>query len=112
MIRIGHVTTFVAFLFAFCSSAGAQQSSLADLQSKLVGSWVATVEGEQRTRSLSIAEVAQKGEGLFVVFGRYSFSDESVNFFKSAEVRASASETVLTVIANAGSVMTVSASQD
>jgi PQQ-dependent catabolism-associated CXXCW motif protein len=112
MIRIGRLVVFFALLAAFFSPVRAQQLSLVDLKSKLVGTWLATVEGEKRTRTLVISEVAQKGEGSFLALGSYNFSDEKVYPFKGAEIRTSASETILEVTSVSGAVFTVSAKPD
>src|SRR5512132_1698391 len=83
-----------AFLM-FSALSLAQQTSLADLQAKLGGSWTATVEGENRARVLVIDAVAQKGEGVYIITGTFNFTDQKPFNFKNGEVQTSSGNTTV-----------------
>ncbi len=102
------VVTMAIFL---CAPAQAQLA-LADLQAKMAGSWLVTVEGENRTRTMVIDTVAQKAEGTYVLAGTFNFSDGKPTPFKDGELLQSSGNLTLVLTTGAGSVYTVTAKPD
>jgi len=67
---------FFIVLVAFFPQARAQQLSLADLQSKLVGVWTVTFQAGVKTRTLAIKTVEQKAGGSFAITGSYNLTGD------------------------------------
>lgn len=101
----------ISLIAAAVSSAWAQLP-LADLQSKMAGSWLVTVEGEARTRTMVIETVAQKAEGTYVIIGTFNFSDGKPTPFKDGELLQSSGNLTLVLTTGAGSVYAVTAKPD
>ena len=113
MIRFGRLLVLFALLALPGPPVGAQQPALADMQSKLTGSWLVTVEGEPRTRTLVIGTVAQKSEGTYLILGTFNFSDDPKTYpFKDGEVLQSSGNVTLVFATGAGSIYTVTAKAD
>lgn len=112
MTRFGRLVVVCVLLAAFLSPARGQQLSLADLQSKMVGQWLASVAGENRTRTLDITTIAQKGEGAFMFVATYSFTGEKLYPVKESEVQQSASGIQLIFYSSADSLVTATAQPD
>lgn len=71
-----------AFLRAFClivlvspGISSAQQKTLAQLQTEVVSSWVVTVEGESRTRTLKISGASQESNDTLLLDAVYGWTD-------------------------------------
>ncbi len=94
-MRIFRLRSFVAGFLMVVSLLGstvhAQAKSLAKLQAELVSSWLVTVDGESRTRTLIISGVAQKSDEEFVLESVYGMSDTKQTAIK-AEYRISAKD--------------------
>lgn len=97
---------------AYCLTPPAGAQSLADLQSGLSGNWIFTLEGDQRTRTLAVSEISQKGEGQFNVVGTFGFSSGKGAPLKSGDVRKGPSGTVLEFTADSGAMVSVTAKPD
>jgi hypothetical protein len=82
------------------STAHGQTKSLAQLQAELVSSWLVSVDGEGRTRTLIISGVAQKSDEEFVLESVYGMSDTKQTAIK-AEYRISAKDRQLILITQA-----------
>jgi hypothetical protein len=82
---------------AFAAPAHAQ-SALGALQSSLVGSWLTTVEGEQRTRILVITGISAASTDTFDLNASYGWSDGAVASLREAEVRRSGKSTEIRFI--------------
>ncbi len=92
-------------LLISASPSFAQQASLADLQSKLQGAWLVTVEGEPRPRTLIVDAVAQKADGVYLMTGSFTFSDlPKPAVFKDGEVNQSGAQVTVSFVTGAGSV--------
>jgi PQQ-dependent catabolism-associated CXXCW motif protein len=103
MIRFGRLAVFSVLLSVFLSSAWAQQLSLADLKTKLAGTWLVTVEGESRQRVLGIQEVTQQGDGKYSVTGTFNFTDQQTYALKDGELTVSAGDVTIAFKTGAGS---------
>ena len=101
----GRCFAFAFLGFALSSPAWAQLF-LADLQTKISGSWLVTVEGEVRTRTMVINTVAQKGEGAYVIVGTFNFSDGKPSPFKSGEILQSSGNATFVLTTGSDSVFT------
>ncbi len=112
MNRISRLVALLVLFFVFAVPARAQQLSLADLQSKLTASWIATVEGEKRQRVLVVDAVAQKGDGVFLMTGTFNFTDVKTSPFKTGEVQTLSGNTIVVFTTGAGSVYTGSLQAD
>lgn len=112
MNRFGRLIVFSVLFAAFASSAGAQQLSLADLQSKMSGQWLATIAGESRTRTLDIGTVAQKGEGAYLFTGTYNFTGDKPSPAKAPEIQQSSEGIKLIFYSGADSLITATAQPD
>jgi hypothetical protein len=112
MFRFGRSIVIFLFLSIFVPSVWAQQLSVADLQSKMAGQWLATIAGENRTRTLDISAVAQKGEGAYLFVAFYSFTGEKLYPVKAPEIQQSASGIQLTFYTSADSLVTATAQPD
>jgi PQQ-dependent catabolism-associated CXXCW motif protein len=97
---------------AFISPARAQQISLAELQSKMVGSWTATVEGEPRKRTAVINTITEKTDGTFSFTGTFNFSDIPPIQIKSGEISWGASGLGIVIATGSNAVFTASAKSD
>jgi hypothetical protein len=75
------------------------QSSLAEVQSAMLGDWVLTflIPGSQRGR-LTITNVSQNSDGSFQIFGMWAYGDNQTAALKSGELTqsGSASQLILT----------------
>lgn len=70
------------YLYLYCTimfitpgMSSAQQKTLAQLQTEMVSSWLVTVEGEDRTRTLKISGAAQKSEDTLLLDAVYGWTD-------------------------------------
>lgn len=73
-----NITCFVLTVFVFLSfsnSVFAQAKSLPELQAELVSLWLVTVEGVNRTRTMTIKEISQKSDGIFALNATFGLSD-------------------------------------
>ena len=71
---------FYCTLLAFSTGHSfAQDKVLAQLQTELVSSWLVTVEGEDRTRTLRISGFVQKSVDVFTIDAEYGWSDEQLS---------------------------------
>jgi hypothetical protein len=98
--------------FALLVASAQAQSPLAELQSRLTGTWTAAIEGEKRTRTMVIETVAQKGEGSYVMLGTFNFSDIKPYAFKDGAIYVSSGNVTLVFRTTADSVYTLSARPD
>lgn len=93
----------MAVAFAIlCVETAYAQPTLTHLQSELISSWLVTVEGENRTRTLRIKEVAQKTADTFLLDAEYGWSDGRQTAVK-AEVNQIAQERKLILTTQADS---------
>lgn len=72
MIQVCRFAMFFILLIAFFPYARAQQLSLTDLRSRLVGVWTVTFKAGDKTRTLIIKTVEQKTGGSFSIAGTYN----------------------------------------
>ncbi len=72
-----------AFLRAFClivlvlPGISSAQKTITQLQTELLSSWLVTVEGEDRTRTLRISGASAKSDGTLLLEAVYGWSDEN-----------------------------------
>jgi hypothetical protein len=76
MTRIRRFATFFIVLAVFFPYARAQQLSLTDLRSRLVGEWTVTFQTGAKARTLIIKTVEQKAGGSFSITGSYNTTGE------------------------------------
>ncbi|MCK9381763.1 MAG: hypothetical protein M0P95_11970 [Sulfuritalea sp.] len=78
------------------------QTPLAQLQTELIATWITTVEGEARTRTLRISSVEQKDAGIFLLTAVYGYSDGRQQGVE-AEIKQTAQERTLLITTQSGS---------
>lgn len=61
--------------FVTVDTAVAQQKTITQLQTELLGPWLVTVAGEDRTRTLRIVGAAQKSDGPLLLEAVYGWTD-------------------------------------
>ncbi len=67
---------FLLLVFLFCPfGAHAKEPTLAELQREIISTWLVTVEGEDRTRTLKITGSAQKSGDILLLEAIYGWSD-------------------------------------
>lgn len=82
-------------IFSFLAAAAHGQSGTGGkLESEMISSWLVTVVGENRTRTLKIKGLTQRSDGLFDLNAAYGWTDEGQGLIK-AELSASPQETKL-----------------
>lgn len=88
-------------LLLLSTSSFGQVSTTSALEKELVGSWVAAVEGSDRTRTLKIVGVKQKAEGVISLDADFGWTggEETVSF---AEISDENKERKLRVTAKSG----------
>lgn len=95
----------VAFAILGTQQANAQ-TTLAQLQTDLVSTWLVKVNGENRTRTLRINGIEQKAVDTFLLDAVYGMSDERQSTVK-AEVNQIGQERTLILITQAASKIVV-----
>ena len=99
---LARITVAIAF-FGF--EVAHAQPSLPQVQAELIGSWLATVEGDTRPRTLSIESVQQKSENVFSLEAEFGYSD--IRRAKAdAEISQTATERKLALTAKSGAKIT------
>jgi len=88
----------VSFAVCFFSSARAEPAPHTDL----IASWLVTVEGEKRPRTLKIIGVKQETATVFTLDAAYGWTDEKQTPI-TAEVRQNGQERILSVITQSAS---------
>lgn len=105
LARITVAITFLGFKVALA------QPSLPQVQAELIGSWLATVEGDARPRTLSIESVQQKSETVFSLEAEFGYSD--IRRAKAdAEISQTATERKLALTAKSGAKITATQTQN
>lgn len=99
-------------LLALISPPAMAQLALADLESKMVGSWLMTIEGIPGIRNLDIQAVAQKSEGAYRITGSFAFFEGKPAPFKDAEILQSSGNITLAFTMAGGAVYTATARPD
>ena len=101
------------FLFLVCSFvfipglAFGSENVAAQLKTDLVSHWLVTVDGDTRTRTLKINDVAQKDGNTYLLAAEYGFSDENQGSVK-AEIGIDGQERKLTLTTQANSLIVAS----
>lgn len=95
------LTGFFFAFTAFFASTGvfAQTTPLAELQTKLISSWLVSVDGENRTRTLKIKGSTKKPDGLLLE-ADYGWTDGKQTAIK-AEINQTIQENKLVLITQA-----------
>lgn len=62
-------------VYALADISSTQEKGLAQLQTELVGTWIATVQGDTRPRTLNILNVLRKSENTFSLEAMFGYSD-------------------------------------
>lgn len=94
--------TFCVMVFVWPGIPFAQEQTMARLQTELVSSWLVTVEGEDRTRTLRITGATQNSDGKLLLDAVYGRTDGNQTLI-SASVVQSGRETKLLFSTQAGS---------
>ena len=95
LVRIAIAVAFFGFGMVH------EQPSLTQVQTDLVGSWLATVEGDARPRTLKITSVQQKSENVFSLEAVFGYSDTK-QAEADAEISQTATERKLALTAKSG----------
>lgn len=114
-MKIARFAGVVGMTWAVWVSSVMAQPSLPELQNRMSGTWIATVEGEARKRVLTVTKVAQSGEGKFLVLGHYSYADDAsgkIYPVKDSEIAVSGSAIALSFTSAAGATASVTAKSD
>jgi hypothetical protein len=93
----------LAFVFFVAGSVHAQ-STLAQLQTDMVSSWLGTIEGDAKGRTLRIKGVSQKTDGIFLLEADYGFFDGKQTSVK-AEISQIGQERKLSLVTQSDSLI-------
>jgi len=104
--------TVLLGILTLLSAPARAQLSVAELQTKLVGTWLTTVEGEPRKRNLVIEGVTEKSDGTHLMTGTFFFTDIKPVAFKGGEVRQVAGKVEIVFVTGADSVYTATQNPD
>jgi hypothetical protein len=99
-------------LVALVSPPATAQLALADLQAKLIGSWLMTIEGMPGTKNLEIQLVAEKSEGAYRVTGSFAFFEGKPAPLRDAEILQSSGKLTLAFTMGSGAAYAATAQPD
>ena len=71
------VRAFCLIFLVFPGISSAQQKTLAQLQTEVLSSWLVTVAGESRTRTLKISRASQESDDTLLLDAVYGWTDEN-----------------------------------
>ena len=73
--KLREILLFLVILCSFVGGLLAQERSASQLKNDLIASWLVTLDGEARTRTLKINGATQKATGTYVLDADYGYSD-------------------------------------
>jgi len=109
-IACGFLRAFCLIVLVLPGFSSAQQKAIAQLQTELISSWLVTVEGEDRTRTLQIIGATQKSDDALILDAVYGWTDRNQTAISASVVQSGKDVKLLFTTQRGSKVATVQAS--